>query len=188
MTESTAPHPVGTYEVTKTIADDLIVEACDLPGLTYSILRPSNVFGEKMSNNSLRQLAAFVKRRLFFYIGFHQSIATYVHVDDVAAALMLCVTEPRAQGQIFNLSNDCLLSDLIGALAKHYSVSAPKLRVPISIVRLGVAVGSRLVSLPVTQERIDALTARTRYSTEKIESVLGFRPSKPVVSYIHEVL
>jgi nucleoside-diphosphate-sugar epimerase len=60
VTEDTISHPANEYEVTKTIADELVIQASKSGAITYTILRPSNVFGTKMTNQSLRTTAIFL--------------------------------------------------------------------------------------------------------------------------------
>lgn len=187
ITEETPTNPSGTYEVTKTMADTLIIACNENSGFSYTILRPSNVFGRDMTNESLRQLGRIVKKRVFFFVGFSPSIATYIHVDDVASALYLCVIDSRAKGHIFNVSNDCKLKELIAGIAEALGVPPPRLTLPERPVRIGLAVAARLFKIPVTQKRIDALVRRTTYPTDKLYNVLGFSPKKAVSTAIREL-
>lgn len=187
VTESTEVNPKGQYEVTKTLADQCITAMSKNNAFTFSILRPSNVFGPSMPNNSIRQLISIVKRRLFFYVGFKNSVATYIHVDDVVSALMLCGFDNRAKGEVFNISNDCLLKEVMEGIAESLAVPAPRIKLPESLVRLAVSVVSLLTKGLVTQERVNALTARTRYPYTKIETTLGFVPGKYVPKHIGDV-
>lgn len=187
VTEETEVNPKGQYEVTKTIADQCIVSEQNNDNFTFSILRPSNVFGPGMPNNSIRQLIGIVRRRLFFYVGSNDAISTYIHVDDVVSALILCGFDSRAKGEVFNISNDCFLRDVIAGIAAGVAVPAPKVVLPESLVRLGVSVASVLTKGLITQERVNALTARTRYPVTKIETVLGFVPQKYVPENICDI-
>lgn len=188
ITEESLPAPRGAYEVTKTKADDLVIGNAQPGVLTVSILRPSNVFGPGMPNGSLRQLGRLIKRRLFFYVGAPGAVSTYVHVDDVVEALMLCGFDPAAQGEVFNLSNDCIQEELVNAIAAHLDVGQPFLRLPEGLVR-GLALSGRwLKRFPLTQARVDSLVGRTHYPCEKLEAVLGYRPRRAVKDYIGEVL
>ena len=181
VTEETPCKPVGEYEVTKTIADELVKEfAKTEPLFTYTILRPSNVVASSMPNQSLRSLVGMIKRRLFFYIGSRMAVATYVHLDDVVAALLLCGTDTRAQGQVFNLSNDCALSHMVGMIAKTSVITPPNVCVPEWPLRLFVKLVSPLVRTPLTQDRIDALVRHTYYSTNKLRDILGFVPKHDI--------
>jgi len=187
VTEQTKLAPVGTYEITKAQADELVAAAAEEGVLSYSIVRPSNVFGAGMPNDSLRQWGRLIKKRLFFYIGEPGAVSTYVHVDDVVAALMLCGFDDRAKGHIFNISNDCPQEQLVAAMAKVLNVQAPWLRVPEWAMRLVVAACSPVRGFPVSASRVDSLVARTRYPTDKLASVLGFRPRYEVADRIAEV-
>lgn len=187
VTEETPTNPSGTYEVTKTKADTLIMACNENFGFSYTILRPSNVFGRNMTNESLRQLGRIVKKRVFFFVGFSPSIATYIHVDDVVSALYLCVIDSRAKGHIFNVSNDCKLKELIAGIAEALGVPSPRLTLPERPVRIALAVVAMLFKLPVTQKRIDALVRRTTYPTDKLYNVLGFSPKKTVSTAIREI-
>lgn len=188
VTEETQTRPIGPYEETKTQADELIILAArSTPKLSFSILRPSNVYGPEMPNSSLRQLANFIRRRIFFFVGFERAIATYIHVDDVVDCLMLCGTEPAAKNEIFNISNDCYMDEMINGLAKAQGVPKPFLKIPEGLVRALVKLVSKLGKLPVTQERIDALIVKTSYPNTKLQSVLGFKPARPVPETIGDI-
>ncbi len=188
VTEESPTNPCGEYELTKTLSDELIIQAGKQGVLTYSIVRPSNVFGAGMPNQSLRQLANMVRKGLFFYIGQPGAVATYVHVDDVIETLLRCGKDHRAQGQVFNVSNDCTLEEMITGLANAVAVKPPRLRMPESLVRAIIRVLSKMVRVPLTQERIDALVTRTRYPYSKLEQQLDFVPQKPVPTTIGEIV
>ncbi|RMO53960.1 hypothetical protein ALQ38_200012 [Pseudomonas marginalis pv. marginalis] len=187
VSEITVAQPVGTYETTKTMADDLIIHNDIGRSFTYSILRPSNVYGPNMTNNSLRQLGGIIKRKMFFYVGSSSSIATYVHVDDVVEALYLCSKDVRAKNELFNISNDCSMKVLIRSIAVAVDTSPPWITLPESLVRLAVVIVNKISKLPVTQKRIDALVQKTSYPTSKIESYLDFSPRKNVEHHIGEL-
>ncbi|PWE44716.1 nucleoside-diphosphate sugar epimerase [Pseudomonas prosekii] len=187
VTEETKVSPRGEYEVTKTVADQNILTKSKESAFTFSILRPSNVFGPGMPNNSVRQLIAIVRRRLFFYVGFNEPIVTYVHVDDVVSALLLCGFDKRAEGEIFNISNDCSLRELIEGIARSISVPAPFLRIPKFLIRSAVSILSIFTKGMITQERVNALTSRTRYPTTKLKQKLDFEPKKYVPDYIAKI-
>ena len=188
VTEETDNRPIGEYEITKTISDDLVVQACESGLMTYSIVRPSNVFGENMTNQSLRGLGNMIRKRMFFYIGKPGAIATYVHIDDVVEVLLRCGIDPRARGGVFNISNDCLLEEMVNGIAIALSVTPPRIRLPENFVRVAVALVTKIYSIPLTQKRINALISRTRYPCDKLESELDYKPKIYVPGSIGEAL
>lgn len=189
VNELTLENPQGAYEETKTIGDSRVIQNRSNKFFSYTILRPSNVFGQSMSNNSLRQLGRIVRKGWFFYIGSAKkdSVATYIHVEDVVSALILCGFDPKAKGEIFNLSNDCALSDLINGMADAQRVSRPTLSLPEAPLRFMASIAYRLLRLPVTQARIDALVAKTSYPSTKMRDLLGFVPEREVPATIGEL-
>ena len=190
VTEQTAPDPKGVYEITKTDADRLIMSHAALQGESgdWVILRPSNVFASDMPNGSIRQLAKIIGKRMFFYVGREEAIATYIHANDVAAALVCCSSEPRAARQIYNLSNDCRLRDVVEALARCQGRPSPQLRLPEGLVRAVVWLAGNMMRLPLTQSRVDALVNKTAYPAEKIRKELNFVPKYSVPLHIREVI
>ena len=188
VTEDTSTRPFSEYEITKTQSDELVVRASARGLISLSILRPSNVFGLDMPNQALRGLIRMVKCGLFFYIGRPGAVANYVHVDDVVTALVKCAFEPRASGQIYNLSNDCLLEDLIKCTASILKVHRPRMRITEPLIRTAVGLFEGRVNIPLTQSRIDALVNKTLYPADKIVSELGFVFSKPMPAAIEDLI
>jgi len=167
--ESAPLAPEGEYERTKTQADVLVGRE---NGISTVVLRPSNVFGPGMPNRSLYELIGIVDRGLFFFIG-RGAIATYVYVDDVAAALALCGTSPRAAG-VYNLSDDRPLDHFIGTIARELGRPAPRLRIPEPAARLAALALRHVARTPLTPARVAALTRAVTYSSERIRTHLGF--------------
>lgn len=188
VTEETNPAPIGTYETTKTQADELVVASEEEGVFSFSILRPSNVYGSGMPNDSLRQWGNIIKKKLFFYIGAPGSIATYVHVDDVVDALILCGFDERARGQVFNISNDCLQERVVEAMAKALNVPSPTLRIPERVMRIIASSFSWIKGFPLSHSRIDALVSRTHYPANKLASFFDYHPARTVEKTITEVL
>ena len=188
VTEDTRSHPANEYEITKTVADELVIQASVGRAMTYTILRPSNVFGSKMTNQSLRRLIELVKRKLFFYVGRPGAITTYVHVEDVVAALVICAIAPRAKGQIFNLSSDCTLEDIVKHTASLLGVRQPWLRIPEPLINIPLGLVSSMLKNWVNVPSLNVLLLRTRYPTDKIENELGFKFSRPLPAGIEDLV
>lgn len=188
VTEATPEHPRGDYEITKTEADHLLLVAATAGQVRLTIVRPSNVFGVGMPNRSLPGLVNAIRRGRFFYIGDRQAISTYVHVDDVARALVACAKHPVAIGKTYNLSNDCPLRELVDAVADACGRRRPWLVVPEAAVRAVTRLLAARPFWPLTQSRIDALVARTRYPSDLIRAELGFECARPVPVSVLELL
>lgn len=175
VTEDSELNPVGEYEITKTESDQVFVAAANKGGFSYSILRPSNVFGAGMTNQSLFGMIAMIDRGLFFHIGKPGASANYIHVNNVVEGLIRCGTMQPAQGRTYNLSDHCTMEEFIAIIARALGKDVPRMRLPESAVRTFAKLLGNIPGMPLTEARVDALTSRTVYPSTKIERELGYR-------------
>lgn len=174
VTEETPLNPVGIYEKTKTKSDQLVMNAAKEGIFTYSILRPSNVFGPSMTNQSLFQMIAMINKGLLFFIGKPGASANYIHVDNVVEGLVQCGKKDVARGQIYNLSDYRTIEEFVAIIADELRKPVPKLRLPEMPVRWVARLCERLPHFPLTESRVNALTNRSVYSIERIQQELGY--------------
>lgn len=174
ITEDTPLTPANLYEKTKALSDQVVIEASKNGAFTHSILRPSNVFGPDMSNQSLFQMTAMIKKGLFFFIGQPGASANYIHVDNVVEGLLLCGKMQGAKGQIYNLSDHRTMEEFVAIITNTLGKPFPKLRLPINLVRCIIKFCRKVPRFPLTESRIDGLTNRSIYSIEKIQNDLGY--------------
>jgi nucleoside-diphosphate-sugar epimerase len=173
--EDSTIKPFGEYEITKAESDKIVVERAGSAGFSYSILRPSNVFGARMNNRSLFKMVSMIDKGWFFYIGKPGASANYIHVDNVAEGLIRCGTMKAARGRTFNLSDHRTLEHFIGVIAGALGRPAPRLRIPQSAANLIGATLGRLPGFPLTRSRIAALTNRSIYPISHIRQALDYR-------------
>ncbi|HTN94774.1 MAG TPA: NAD-dependent epimerase/dehydratase family protein [Gallionella sp.] len=176
VTEEAAFDPVGEYEITKAESDTIVAERADAGGFGYSILRPSNVFGSRMSNQSLFKMIAMIDRGWFFYIGRPGASANYIHVDNVVEGLVRCATMNAARGRVYNLSDHRTIEQFAGTIAEALGRSAPRLRMLQPVAHLIGATLGRLPGFPLTLSRVAALTNRSSYPIARIQRELDYRP------------
>lgn len=171
--ESAPLAPEGEYERTKAQADQLVSAAAAAGAFEAVVLRPSIVFGPGMPNRSLAQLVWAVRRGIYARIGRRPATATYVYVDDVAEALLLCGTSAAARGS-YNLSDDRPWDDFIAAIAAALGRPAPARRVSEAPLRWLARLAGLVPGSPLTEARIDAMTRNVRYPAARIRRELGF--------------
>lgn len=173
VTEDSVKQPVGEYEKTKLISDQLVKAAADERNFDLSVIMPSNVFGNDMPNQSLAQMLSYIRRGLFFYVGSKQARVNYVSVSDVVSALHCMAKQGRPGVSEYIVSQSALLTEMIYGLAQGVEVKAPWLRLPEAVARsLGYVLEK--IGVPLTQARLDALTCRAEYSAERIKKDFGF--------------
>ena len=188
VAEDVEPNPVGEYEQTKAAADRLVLEAARRGIVVPTVIRPSIVFGADMPNPSLRQLADVVRRGLFFHVGHREAVATYIHVDDVVDVLEQAVLNERMQNEVYNVSNDCSVEEMIGGLATGVGVPPPHIRLPEKPLRLLLRLLPGGLAGPLTIERLNALVSRTTYPCQKLTSHTGYKPARPVPGTLAKIV
>lgn len=181
-------NPGNRYELTKLESDHLILDATAQGYFNSVIIRPSNVYGMGMANQSLFQLISMVYRGLFFYIGKPGALASYIHVNNVVDALHLAaLSDSHRPGGVYIVSDQVPIESLVGEIAKALEVRSPKLRIPEFLMRLCASVFCLIPGFPLTASRIDALTTRVAYSTKRISADLGYQHGISIQQGISEL-
>ena len=187
ITESSNTNPINEYEKTKTKSDELVI-ASSVDNFSYTILRPSNVIGSSMTNQSIRKLIKLVNTGHFFFIGKKDAIATYIHVDDVVNAMIHIASNSKSRNEIFNLSNDCSWEDLIIHISSILNVKILPLRVPYKLIQIPLYIFKLILGRFIHIPQFATFAFRTNYSTQKIESYLNFKFTKPMPNSIDDLI
>ena len=180
VSEEWRDYPSGPYEVSKSKFDEILRKMSSSEGINICILRPSNVYGPGMRNQSIWHLTKAMQRGVFAFIGPPGASANYVHVDDVVQALGLCVEQPPAGHQIYIVSAWATMEDMVGGLAAGAGIAPPRHRMWLLLAKCLAGLFEWLPRWPLTLSRVQAMSSRSRYNTEKIEHELGWRLSVPV--------
>jgi nucleoside-diphosphate-sugar epimerase len=156
-----APLPVHTpYGRSKQEGERLVLSS----GLPAVVIRPSHVYGP--GGWYADELIAQLRRPgRFAVIGSGTNLWDVVHVDDVAAAIVLAI-ERAEPGSTFHVADDQPISfyDFMALTAEQLGLGPPR-RVPAALAR--VAAGSNAV---------DAVVRSARSSNAKIKRELQWSP------------
>ena len=103
--------PASIYAATKLAQEDLVRVGCRALGIAHEILRFQNVYGEGQSlKNPYTGILSIFSTRIrlgqslpIFEDG--EETRDFVHVDDVAAALLRCVEQPSSDGVTLNVGS-----------------------------------------------------------------------------------
>ena len=176
VTEDTPAAPVGVYEVTKTLSDSIVLSAAAEGAFQARILRPANVIGRTMRNQSLAQFIGAIDRGHFAFIGRHGATTNYVAVDNLVEALLHCAKAEAGSAEIYNLADTCSLENFVEAVCSGLGRGVPRLRIPLMIAQLAAFIFQRASSFPLTVSRVNALSTRVSYHSDKIFQKLEYRP------------
>jgi nucleoside-diphosphate-sugar epimerase len=163
LTEETALPVQTPYGRSKQEGERLVLQS----GLPAAVIRPSHVYGP--GGWYAEELVARLRQPgRFAVIGRGENLWDVVHVDDVAAALVLSAEQARS-GSIYHVADDEPITfyDFMALTAQALGVGPPR-RIPLSLAR--IAAGRNAVA---------AVVRSARSSNVKIKQEMGWLPRFP---------
>ena len=180
--ETNDPAPMGIYAESKSTAEKLVIEARGCEGNNIGVvLRLAAVYGSRMKGNYVR-LADAIRRGRFVLVGSGENRRTLVHQSDAARAAILAA-ETAVGGSIYNVTDGSIhtLNQIIEAISAALGKSPPRLSVPVTPVRAGLAAAEGLaralrITPPVNRNLLEKFLEDIAVDGGKIRRELGFQP------------
>lgn len=203
FTEADAPRPVDAYAISKWESEQALHRIRTESGLEIVILRPPLVYGIGVGANFSR-LLHLVHRCIPLPLASVSNCRSLIYVQNLADAILVSATHPRAAGQTFLISDgeDVSTPELIRRIAEAMGLPsrmfrcAPSLLNAVaSIVGKSAEVGRLLGSLAMDSTRFGSETgwippyslsqglketARWYLASEPSVSEISSPPDKPV--------
>jgi nucleoside-diphosphate-sugar epimerase len=131
LTETTPCHPDTPYGRSKLKAEEALISLASQSSMTWTILRPTLVYGPGNPGN-MERLLKLVKRRLPLPLGAIDNRRSFIYVENLVDAIIQCIDNSNAINQTFILSDgeDLSTPQLIRRLATCLDYPAPLLPVP----------------------------------------------------------
>lgn len=162
INESSPCNPDTPYGKSKLKAEKAIEELCQNSNMTYTILRPTLVYGANNPGN-MERLLSLTTKNLPLPLGAINNSRSLVYVGNLIDAIITCIHHPNAKNQTFIVSDgeDLSTPELIRRIGKAMDKSPLLLPFPPSLLKLGTKllgkgdVGDRLLgSLQVDSSKI----------------------------------
>jgi UDP-glucose 4-epimerase len=161
-------HPVDVNGVNKIAGEEYHILYNDVYGIRSSALRLTNTIGPRMRVKDARQTFLGIWVRLLvegkpFEVWEGQQLRDFTYVDDAVEAFLLAAASDQANGQVFNLGGDCVISlkDLAEMLVEVNGTGEYVTR-----------------TFPADRRRIDIGDYYADFS--RIRSTLGWEPKVPL--------
>ena len=190
VTEDYPFQPLPTkdfYARSKRTAEQLVQQEAARGGVSVIAIRPNVIYGER-DLLFTRRLIANLKRGFLPQIGPGTNHLSCVYAGNVASAILAALDAPAKPGfRAYNVTRDAppLLTqrEFFAAFAEALGLRPLRVRVPVPLIRMGVAAWSVLMRL-VMPGRYTALgnaamsfiLGENPYSVERIRSELGWTP------------
>jgi nucleoside-diphosphate-sugar epimerase len=170
LTEQTPCHPDTPYGRSKLKAEEALISLASQSSMTWTILRPTLVYGPGNPGN-MERLLKLVKRRLPLPLGAIENRRSFVYVENLVDAIVQSIDHPNAINQTFIVSDgeDLSTPQLIRRLASHLDYPAPLLPVPPILMK---AAGK----LTGKTDTVSRLLGSLAVDSSKIRQTLNWTP------------
>jgi nucleoside-diphosphate-sugar epimerase/GT2 family glycosyltransferase len=181
LDESCVPQPETAYGVAKLHAEEVVLAAGRRGAMRVAVLRLPMVYGPGNKGNLPRMIEA-IRQDRFPPLPNVYNRRSMVHVDDVVQAALLAATRPRANGEVYIVTDgrDYSTHEIYRLIATSLGKRMPRWAVPQLVLRVGAQAGDLLLRLGVTPPLhsgvLRKLLGSAWYSSDKIRTQLGFRP------------
>lgn len=193
--DETAPAlPVTSYGRAKFEAEQVVLELGRVHGMHVSVLRLPLVYGSGNKGNLPRMIEAIDRGRFPSLSNVHNK-RSMVHVDDVVQALRLTVENPKANGEVYLVTDGRVYStyEICAAIRHALGIVKPRREVPTSVLRATAGIGDAISRIRGRSFFFNSLTLNKLigsawYSSDKIERDLGFRPTHTLETALPEMV
>jgi nucleoside-diphosphate-sugar epimerase len=186
-TDETEPLPdrhIDGYTQTKAEAERLVLDFYRSYGAPAVVLRPGMIYGPRDRTVVPRMIELLRTRRLP-YLGGGKRALNCIYVGNLVDAIFLAAEQPKAIGQVYNLTDGEFVSKrrFIEAIADGLGLERPTRSVPLWIARIAAwnqerqARRSGATEAPrLTQARLKLFGLNLDFSIDKAKRELGYRP------------
>ena len=182
LQENSPCHPDTPYGRSKLAAEQALISLANQSDMTWTILRPTLVYGPGNPGN-IERLIKLVKKGLPLPFGRVNNCRSLVYVGNLVDAIITCLTHPNAKNQTFLISDghDLSTPDLIRKIADYLDRPCNLLPVPPSLLKVAGNLGDlgeKLVSqsLPLNTPTIHRLLGSLVLDSSKIRNTLNWQP------------
>ena len=158
------------------VAAELAIETS---GLSYTILRPTMIYGSPRDRNMWRLIRFMRYSPIVPIFGDGKYLQQSIYVDDVARALVSCLSNDKTIGRSYNIAGKQALTynEVIDTIAKAMNKRVWKLHVPSKPVVSLLELFERIrIPFPIKAEQILRLNENKDFSYAEAQRDFGFSP------------
>ncbi len=184
FTEDDPPDPPNNYLKSKWFEEFHVMNLAKRLGYTYTILRPTTVYGPRQVYGALQVLEMGYQGKIVSIPANLRGRVPFIHVKDVAGAAMHLLENPQADNEFFNVNDDSKytmieITRLIAAAFNRPFVILPPIPIgPVKDLLMVIAHLDQYILSPAIGKKLTQLEEDTvamfgedfLYSNEKLKA------------------
>ena len=158
------------------VAAELAIETS---GLKYTILRPTMIYGSPRDRNMWRLIRFMRYSPIVPVFGDGKYLQQPIYVDDVAQAVVSCLSNDETIGKSYNIAgkNPLTYTEVIYTIAKAMDKRMLKVHIPsMPVVALLFLVERLRIPFPIKSEQVLRLNENKDFSYAEAQMDFGFSP------------
>ncbi|WP_036487782.1 NAD-dependent epimerase/dehydratase family protein [Myxosarcina sp. GI1] len=181
LTEDYPPNPDTPYGRSKLKAEKAIVELTKNSYMTWTILRPTLVYGKGNPGN-MASLVKLVRTGLPLPFGAIKNRRSFLYVGNLVDAIAVCLAHPQAKNRMFLIGDNQILStpELIQIIARNLDRRSFLLPIPASILKLlgymGDGIENFWQKFPFNSTAVNRLLGSLAIDNSDICQTLNWKP------------
>lgn len=189
LNETSACFPSTKYGITKYEGESLLIDASKKDYFKSIIIRPSNILGKNMKNQSILQMIASINDNKFFYFENQNSIMNYIYVKDLCRIIIKLIKYNQLKKyEIFNFSNKIKLFEFVQIISKKLNKNKNFINLPYKLVLFISYFYYIFSKFPLKPSRVRALNVKVSYSNKKIEKIINIKKHSNIKKGILELV
>ncbi len=148
-------------------------------GLQYTILRPTMIYGSPRDRNMWRLIRFLRISPIIPIFGRGEYLQQPIYVDDVAQAVVSCLSNEKTIGKCYNIAGKYPLTytQVIDVVANAMGRRVWKVHLPFEPIVYGLRFFEWMrLPLPIKAEQVLRLNENKVFSYEEAQKDFGFRP------------
>ena len=173
--------PGDLYQNTKAEAERWLHANAARFNLDYTVIRPAAIMGA--DDTRLLKVFKLATKPVFPMLGFGRCLYHLIHVEDLADAMLVAATHPKASGEAFIIGNvePIRLADMGRTIARALGYPFIPVRIPAWPFFLAAGLCEAVckpfgLEPPIHRRRVAFFTKDRAFNTAKMRERLGFTP------------
>ncbi|MHB0914610.1 MAG: NAD-dependent epimerase/dehydratase family protein [Thermoleophilia bacterium] len=175
FSEDDATNPETGYGSSKMEAECQLAHVANEAGLDLVILRVPIIYGQNRTGSTINLLRSLISKGMPLPVASVNNRRSYVHVDNLADAILMFCRNEDLPGEIYNVSDEPGLStrELAGIVAAAMGREAHIVSLPRNVLRLAsIGIGKK--------EAVKLLTSSYSLDSSKIRMITGWESPIPL--------